>query len=165
MDERWALHGATGYEVSTLGRIRKPGKEPRKTKRIGQGYVGVNLVLNGKHRTQYVHRMVLEAFAGDAPGRQASHINGDRTDNRLDNLAWETVKQNAARRRSHGTSGAGQTNAMAKLRLLQAVAIKHSSDAARTLAERFGVTVATINDIRAGRTWGGVGWTRINKLF
>ena len=153
--ERWVLHRETGYEVSDQGRVRKPGKEPRKTKRIGRNYVGVNIVNNGKHKTYYIHRLVLEAFEGDQPSEkhEASHLNGDRSDNRLCNLAWEDTKTNANRRREHGTSGAGEKNAMAKLTEQQANFIKTSDIHDADLAARFSVSPTTIRDIRASRTW------------
>lgn len=42
-----------------------------------------------------IHKLVLEAFVGERPsGMQACHGNGDKTDNRLVNLRWDTVKAN-----------------------------------------------------------------------
>jgi hypothetical protein len=155
-EEKWALHHETGYEVSTLGQVRKPGKSPRKTKSIGKNYTGVNIVHKGKHKTFYVHRLVLETFSGPAPSifHEASHLNGVKSDNRLDNLVWETSQENAARRRLHGTSGAGADNSMVKLKIWQALFVKYSKATSKSLARKFGITTSMINDIRAERTWG-----------
>ena len=64
-----------------------------------RGYLYV--VISGKQHA--VHRLVLEAWRGkpSAAQRHTRHIDGDRANNRLANLAWATVKENAADRRLH----------------------------------------------------------------
>ena len=45
--------------------------------------------------TKYIHRLVLEAFVGPCPeGMETCHNNGVRTDNRLENLRWDTSSAN-----------------------------------------------------------------------
>lgn len=51
-----------------------------------------------------VHRLVLEAFVGPCPTEmEARHLNGDRMDNRLENLRWGTKSENAYDKIRHGT--------------------------------------------------------------
>ena len=93
------------YEASSQGRIRyiKTGHilQPY---RMRNGYLQVNL----SRRSVLAHIVVLEAFAGVRPeGHQASHLNGNRTDNRIENLVWETPLQNNRRKALHGTQPAG----------------------------------------------------------
>jgi HNH endonuclease/NUMOD4 motif len=57
-------------------------------------YLFVNLQVGS---SLAVHRLVLLTFMGDAPGMQANHKNGIKTDNRLENLEWVTGSEN----RSH----------------------------------------------------------------
>jgi hypothetical protein len=53
------------------------------------GYLSVGLSRNSKQRAFYVHRLVAEAFLGPRPaGKETMHLNGDRTDNRVANLAY-----------------------------------------------------------------------------
>lgn len=99
------IPGYTGYEVSTLGRVRgrdrmvraRPGYERfvKGTVHVGavdgNGYRQVNLA--GK--TVRVHLLVLLAFSGPRPdGLEACHNNGDPLDNRLANLRWDTRLEN-----------------------------------------------------------------------
>ena len=109
--ERWLpVPGYEGlYSVSNLGRIRsesrtvtridgqrrrfpgtilKPNKHP-------SGYLRVDLRKNNKPETRVVHRLVLEAFVGEAPpGTEACHWNDDPADNRMENLRWGTPADN-----------------------------------------------------------------------
>lgn len=69
------------------------------------GYRSVNLRIGkGRSINRYVHELVLYAFVGPrpSPDHEALHGNGDRADNRLDNLRWGTVLENAADRELHG---------------------------------------------------------------
>jgi hypothetical protein len=106
--ERWAtVPGYSGaYEVSTWGRVRSMERiDSRGRRRQGKilspgrstsGHLTVALCAGGVCRTFYVHRLVLQAFVGPNPaGMEACHWNDDPTDNRLENLRWDTRGANA----------------------------------------------------------------------
>lgn len=91
------------YEVSNLGCVRSRARTQVpviKAQWKHDGYwrckIGSKAVL--------VHRLVLIAFVG-APeqGMEACHNNGVRTDNKLENLRWDTRSANQMDRRKHGT--------------------------------------------------------------
>lgn len=71
----------------------------------GNGYPMARLSRHSEVSAKYVHRLVLEAFCGaPAPGDEGCHLNGVRTDNRLENLYWGTHSENifdAVRHRTH----------------------------------------------------------------
>lgn len=68
---------------------------------IGEGYAACTLTdANGKQVVRPVHRLVLLAWLGaPPPGRtQARHLDGIRTNNRPENLAWGSASENASDR-------------------------------------------------------------------
>ncbi len=92
------------YEVSTEGRVRTLRKghlmHPHTDR---HGYLLAGLSRDGKQRTTRVHHMVLEAFVGPRPeGLVGCHNNGDPSDNRLENLRWDTQRNNNLDAVRHG---------------------------------------------------------------
>lgn len=79
------------------GRILKPGLNT-------SGYPIVSLNRDGRRRSAIIHHLVLETFVGARPpAQQGRHLNGDKLDARLTNLAWGTRAENADDMRHHGT--------------------------------------------------------------
>jgi hypothetical protein len=95
--EHWkAIKGYEGYEVSNLGKVRSP-RIILKGSLQGKGYVRVDLPKERKSKHISVHRLVAEAFIPNPLKKdQVNHINGIKTDNRLENLEWVTCKENHA---------------------------------------------------------------------
>lgn len=80
------------------------------------GYPSVRLIFSdGFRRRIVVHRMVAEAFLGPRPSPQHEirHLNGNKEDNRTDNLAWGTRKENAEDRERHGRTSRGMGHSAA----------------------------------------------------
>lgn len=69
------------------------------------GYFKVCLCRGGKTINGPVHRLVGEAFLGLTADRQVDHIDGDRTNNRLENLRLATHSQNRRNSRSRSSCG------------------------------------------------------------
>ena len=69
----------------TTGKFRKPQKDSR-------GYVVALFYKDKKYYSRWVHRLVAEAFI-EKPNHMhnlVDHINGIRSDNRVENLRWVT---------------------------------------------------------------------------
>ena len=121
------------------------------------GYLKIALIDGKRKKETNVHRFVLEAFVGPCPeGMEGCHNNGNRTDNRLENLRWDTKLANQADRRKHGTTPLGEKNCKAKLNEEQVREIKaHLKDGLtlKKLAVMYSVSFGLISQIKTGRVW------------
>ncbi|MBZ4580992.1 NUMOD4 motif-containing HNH endonuclease [Mycobacterium avium] len=99
-------------EVRSLERVVEHGYSGTKTiparvmrQKIDKGgYRRVGLRRDGKQRWLGVHRLVLAAFVGECPeGQEVCHGNGNRADNRLENLRYGTRSENMLDQIAHGT--------------------------------------------------------------
>jgi hypothetical protein len=169
MFEVWQpVRGYEGiYEVSDQGRVRSlPGrkwngaawiKKPgciRKTPVGTQGYPTVDLKHNGHRRTFTVHTLVLTAFVGARPaGQECRHLNGNRADSRLSNLAWGTPAENDEDRKRHGTFIQGETHGNARLTEQDVRLIRSMRGTQAVIAKQFAVSQSSVSMIKAGQRW------------
>lgn len=108
----------------------------------------------GRSATIGVHRLVIQAFRGLAPkGYQCRHLNGNPSDNRIENLQWGTAAENYNDRRGHGTANDGERHGNAKLTDDAVRAIRSSDEPGPALANRYGVTPSTISGVRLRKSW------------
>lgn len=98
MKEIWEdIKGYEGiYQISNLGRVKNTvTKEIKKQSDNGKGYKSVNLWKQNKGQTFYIHRLVAEAFIENKLNKpEVHHIDSDRSNNAVENLAWVTTKEN-----------------------------------------------------------------------
>ena len=110
-EEEWkAIQGYEGiYEVSNFGNVRSlprykrgnldskvfiEGKTIKQVKN-NRGYYIVQLSKNNKVKNFSVHRLVAEAFIPNPNNfPQVNHINGNKKDNRVENLEWVSASTN-----------------------------------------------------------------------
>lgn len=159
------------YEVSSLGRVRSLRRVvrcglgqrvvPEKILSPGRGVLGYPAVLlrdgDGGALSVRIHGLVLEAFVGPRPpGAQCRHLNGDRHDARLCNLAWGSAKENALDRISHGTTTKGRALGPSKFRKMSVESVVALRDGRMTPAECariHGVTIQAACAARNGKRW------------
>lgn len=167
MSENWkAVPGWPTYEASDQGNIRRvsggrwnrPGKNLRHAVSM-VGYHYVQLSHDGRISRMSVHRIVLETFVGPRPHpkHNGAHLDGNRANNHLSNLAWVTAKENAAHKRIHGTMACGERQGSSKLteagvREIRKKQAWKRGDTSKA-AEQYGVSVSTISKIRRNKWW------------
>ena len=155
------------YEASDLGRIRsmrtmtntftgkilKPSPNAR-------DYQQVSLYKNGIKSSIRVHIIVAESFIGPRPsGKQINHIDGDRKNNRADNLEYVTQSENMlhAYRLGLESPTRGEAHGMAKLTEDNVHEIRRRllrKETNKSIAARFNVCQQTISMIATGKRWG-----------
>lgn len=174
INEIWKpIPGFVGYEVSSIGRVRSfwdystgNGRgarvlvEHHKLMRLATTKAGYQRVMLGRFNArsqQFVHRLVLMAFIGDCPdGMCACHNNGNRTDNRIDNLRWDTFSENSKDVVSHGNhkSGRGiQKNAKLDEDAVREIRATIGQVPSRFFAEAYGCSRQLVDMVRRGEIW------------
>ncbi|XAI96966.1 hypothetical protein [Synechococcus phage Ssp-JY42] len=124
-----------------------------------RGYKTVCLKVASVSRTFDVHRLVALAFLGKpATPKHVNHIDGDKTNNRADNLEWVSPVENSAHARANGlfTQARGERAGGAKLtegnvKTIRAMIAAGQSQ--RAIAEVFGIGQKTVSAIHTGRIW------------
>ena len=61
-----------------------------------KGYPSVGLTSKGTTRRFYVHRLILLGFQRPGNGEYCNHIDGDKTNNNIENLEYCTPKENVS---------------------------------------------------------------------
>jgi hypothetical protein len=158
------------YLVSSLGRVMSKRRVIlRKTKHgtcgktvggkmmvpCGRGnYLSVVFCKNGRQKNFNIHRMVAIAFIGQPrAGYQCCHNDGDRQNNCLSNLRWDTPKNNTADKMAHGTHQCGEKSGTSKLSENDVVSILSSQLPVKDIALALGVCPGTIYAVKSRSTW------------
>ena len=103
LDEIWQdIDGYEGlYLVSTYGRVISAPRNGTKSEwheirpHFVGGYIQYPLSKNNHQKEFKAHRLVAQAFLPNPDKkREVNHIDGDKHNNRLDNLEWATTSEN-----------------------------------------------------------------------
>lgn len=101
--ELWkTLEEYKGIKVSSIGRVWKAANKSRKERILTEfpkdrdGYCRCSVQkLDGTYTSQPVHRLIAKAFIENPLNKQAvNHIDGNRSNNRVENLEWVTPREN-----------------------------------------------------------------------
>jgi hypothetical protein len=161
--EQWRrVPGHKGwYEVSDQGRVRSTRSRRTRVLKPVVDFAGrhvVTLCGSRPKRKVRVAVLVAEVFLGPRPeGMQVCHNDGNKLDNRLANLRYDTRLGNDRDRILHGTSNRGETNVHAKLTEAEVREIRRwrsGGTPTAVLADAYGVAQRTVRDIVNGTTWG-----------
>ena len=143
---------AEGSNITFIGKILKPMKNSR-------GYFHVNLSKNSNKRIENIHRLVATSFIGLCPdGLEVNHIDGDKTNNRADNLEYVSSSENQIHSYSLGLQAPvrGEAHGCSKLTEdnVHSIRLQIGHDTYAVIGEREGVCAGTIGSIARGKIWG-----------
>lgn len=152
------VEGWPSYEVSDTGRVRnKESGCVRKPNLDKFGYLSVDLYNKGYMKRLKIHRLVLITFSGiDKERVQVNHINGNKQDNKLENLEWCTPKENSQHAYRTGLTVAvvGEKHGMSKLTVEEVLQIRQCvGQRHQSVADRFGVSRRLVSKILKGDLW------------
>jgi hypothetical protein len=155
------------YYVSNLGNIKSSPKEHRRKEielkkiPLKLKYLSVDLCKDKKTKRFLVHRLVALAFIPNLENKpQVNHINGIKTDNRVENLEWVTSSENQLHAFSIGLrSATGCKNNSSKLTENEVMEIFNDKRPYNQIMADFKISIPTISDIKRGYSW-----THITKM-
>ena len=168
--EYWKeVEGTNGaIEVSTHGRVKSNLRDGRilKATADSKGYLRLRVTLQGVKKSYKVHRLVAQAFIENPEGKaQVNHIDGNKTNNHVENLEWVSNKENARHAISSGLwdsviKGAKKENENRKKPIIayslgtgESLQFESISDAEKTLGTRH------ITDVLKGKRRQAKGYT------
>jgi len=154
--EEWrAIPGLPAYLVSSLGRIKHvdPKRPPVKPLTSSKYHCFSVSVDSYRKTTLAIHVCVAAAFIGPRPdGMVINHKDGNRANNRLENLEYVTQLENV-----HHSCRAGRHNAKGrKIDEATAALIFKSTGKYKDIGARFGVSESLVSCVKRGATWGFV---------
>jgi hypothetical protein len=149
------------YEISNHGRVMVLKKDGRYLRKLNYATpypcVSVRDIDGNGQKSLYVHKLVAKLFIGNRPdGFVIRHLDGNRLNNHVSNLAYGTTRENYDDTIKHKVH-AGENNSRALLneRSVKAIKIlnKEFNLDKYNLAKAFDVNHATIRAILSGRNW------------
>lgn len=152
------------YEISSLGRFAaiKNGERFIRKQNTATHYLTVSLKKRPQDKTQKsatVHRLVAEAFLGQRlEGQIIRHIDGNRYNNKAENLSYGTPEENTLDTIKHKVHK-GENNGNSKINDITVKAIKlllKNNVSQSEIARSLGLTVSAIHLIKIGKNWGHI---------
>jgi hypothetical protein len=86
------------YPTHRFTKQRRVGDMIMKQKKTPHGYMYMKLYKDGKAKDVFVHRLIAWTFLPPVEGKNyIDHLDGNKTNNCVDNLEWVTIAENNQR--------------------------------------------------------------------
>ena len=161
-----------GYQVSACGQVRSvdrlvpciDGRIKRlrgKTLSLRGSSAGYWTAQLSRGVQRLVHRLVAEAFIGPSEGRWVNHKNGNKKDNRVENLEWCSPSDNMRHAVATGLTpkpplkrGVDQHKARLNEEKVRQIRTEYANGAGiARLARQYGVGESTVRNVIQGNSW------------
>lgn|SRR5574343_155487 len=173
MEEWKYIIGYEGkYSISTYGRVRSEDRYSRNTmkstrhvkerilKEKNNGYPYVILSNGDKRISAKIHRLVAMAFIQNTSKYNCiNHIDGNKSNNHVNNLEWCTHKQNMAHAVKTGLfnkKGESHPNSKLNDNIILAIKSLKGQYSHRQISEMFGLDRRYVGYILSGQRWGHI---------
>lgn len=142
---------SNGSKITSKGRIIKQQFD-------NKGYLRIRIIYNDIRLTYKAHRLVAQNFKPNPKNKsQVNHIDGCKSNNELNNLEWNTPKENIRHASKNGLRGylKGEDKPQSKLKESDVRFIKDNRGkiSGRKLSEMFSVNRSTIINIYSNKIW------------
>jgi hypothetical protein len=109
MEEFRIITECPNYSISNLGTVKNNLRNmTMKCSFDTSGYKHCSMTNKGKKITRKLHRLIAEAFIPNPENKECiDHINGIRTDNRIENLRWATRSENSQNKKVQSNNTLG----------------------------------------------------------
>jgi hypothetical protein len=145
------------YEISNTGQVRRIKSGRILKPSVTKGYLRLTLS-NGPFRVnKNVHSLVAEAFIGEKPnGLIINHINGIKTDNRIENLEYVTYKHNRLHAIKNNLSSESPNKKLTEndICFIKNLIPIWTRKTTTELCKKYNVSRSCIDFIRTGRRYG-----------
>ena len=152
-----AIPNFPGYFASSSGQIfsnRRGSLKEMKLSVHRDGYFKIMICVEKTKYTRMVHRLVASAWITNSENkREINHKNGDKKDNRVENLEWVTSSENAFHKTSILRKCIGEQTHLSKLTEDQVKEIRSSKEDSLIMSRKFGVHRSLIYLIRQRKIW------------
>lgn len=153
------------YQVSNFGRVRNSAGKIMKQQEDNKGYLRVSFCVDYFKKTKKVHRLVAESFVPNTESKpQVNHIDGNKQNNHVNNLEWNTPLENVRHAMDNKLwvaeehyAGKGEKNGFHKLKDFEVLEIRSKFKprvyTREMLAKEYNVSKHCIKDVITRRSW------------